>query len=161
MDLSGGNAGKERGVSRDPCGAARSARNRCLFASLDERGNSVRGVKFCREISTLFDLHMFNAPQISTTVLRKRTFIGEVFSNRLRSEGDRNLLERFGKGVEVLLIQGAVSLAPTEVVIGEVIKRDNNLHGVINRFRSSFHQGDAIVRTGDTPTRCTYSFPGP
>ena len=58
---------------------------------LDPWGNSVQGVKFCREISAEFDLHMFNAPQISTTVLRRRTFLGEVFSNRLRSEDDRSL----------------------------------------------------------------------
>jgi glutaminase len=101
---------------------------------LDERGNSVRGVKFCREISTQFDLHMFNAPQISTSVLRKRTFIGEVFSNRLRSESDRAILKRFGKSAEVLLIQGAVMFAPVEVVIREVIRREKSLQGVIIDF---------------------------
>ncbi|HEU4679765.1 MAG TPA: glutaminase [Terrimicrobiaceae bacterium] len=101
---------------------------------LDERGNSVRGVKFCQEISAQFDLHMFNAPQISTSVLRKRTFIGEVFSNRLRSESDRAILERFGRSTEVLLIQGAVTFAPVEVVIREVIRREESLQGVIVDF---------------------------
>ena len=63
---------------------------------LDPWGNSVQGVKFCREISAEFDLHMFNAPQISTTVLRRRTFLGEVFSNRLRSK-------TIGKSLSVLV----------------------------------------------------------
>ena len=88
------------------------------------RGNSVRGVKFCREISAEFYLHMFNAPQISTTVLRRRTFLGEVFSNRLRSEDDRKILERFGKGIEVLLIQGAVVFGRVEVLIREIMAHE-------------------------------------
>jgi len=101
---------------------------------LDPWGNSVRGVKFCREISAEFDLHMFNAPQISTTVLRRRTFLGEVFSNRLRSEDDRKILERFGKGIEVLLIQGAVVFGRVEVLIREIMAREKDLHGVIIDF---------------------------
>ena len=75
----------------------RPAWHRCFFPRFDPWGNSVRGVKFCREISAEFYLHMFNAPQISTTVLHRRTFLGEVFSNRLRSEDDRKSLSVLAK----------------------------------------------------------------
>jgi glutaminase len=95
-----------------------------FFPPIGPVSNSVRGVKFCREISAEFDLHMFNAPQISTTVLRRRTFLGEVFSNRLRSEDDRKILERFGKGIEVLLIQGAVVFGRVEVLIREIMAHE-------------------------------------
>ena len=98
---------------------------------LDARGNSVRGVKFCQELSRLFNLHMFNTPQISTSVSRKVTFLGELFSNRLRSENETLFLKRFGKGVGVVLIQGAVVFASGEVVIREIMKHEKSLYGVV------------------------------
>jgi len=124
VDLPCRHAGEERSLRRNSCGSARPAWHRCLFPPIGPVGNSVRGVKFCREISAEFYLHMFNAPQIWTTVLRRRTFLGEVFSNRLRSEDDRKILERFGKGIEVLLIQGAVVFGRVEVLIREIMAHE-------------------------------------
>jgi Cyclic nucleotide-binding domain len=134
VDLPCRHAGEERSLRRNSCGSARPAWHRCLFPPIGPVGNSVRGVKFCREISAEFYLHMFNAPQISTTVLRRRTFLGEVFSNRLRSEDDRKILERFGKGIEVLLIQGAVVFGRVEVLIREIMAHEKDLHGVTIDF---------------------------
>jgi glutaminase len=39
---------------------------------LDARGNSVRGVAVCSDLSRRFDLHQYNVPAVSGSVIRAR-----------------------------------------------------------------------------------------
>jgi hypothetical protein len=52
--------------------------------ALDERGNSVRGIKVCDALSRSLDLHLFNTPAVSRSVLRLRFSGAQVSSSRLR-----------------------------------------------------------------------------
>lgn len=98
---------------------------------LDACGNSVRGVKFCLELSRRFGLHMFNAPRVSASVLRRITHVGEVSSNRCRCSDETDLLKRHGSRVTVVFVQGVVVFASSEVVIRELMKRVHDLDGMI------------------------------
>src|ERR1041384_2218542 len=37
---------------------------------LDSRGNSVRGLAVCNDVSRSFDLHLFNTPKVAKSVIR-------------------------------------------------------------------------------------------
>ncbi|HVK59067.1 MAG TPA: glutaminase A, partial [Candidatus Kapabacteria bacterium] len=52
---------------------------------LDARGNSVRGIKICDSLSRSFDLHAFNLPHSSRSVIRLRFDGTQVTSSRMRS----------------------------------------------------------------------------
>ena len=61
MGLSRRPARQERRRRRDRGGRARTIRHRHLLTPLDAKGNSVRGVAVCRELSERFGLHAFEA----------------------------------------------------------------------------------------------------
>ena len=52
---------------------------------LDSRGNSVRGLRVCDDLSRHFDLHLFNTPHASKSVIRLKFTAAEVNSNRIRT----------------------------------------------------------------------------
>ncbi len=99
---------------------------------LDERGNSVRGIKICRELSRIFNLHMFNVPRASTSALRRVTHLGQAVSKRLRLASEMDVLKEHGRRIEVIEIQGAIVIfAATEVIIRKVMDRVDHLDGLI------------------------------
>ena len=61
---------------------------------LDARGNSVRGIRICDDLSRSFDLHLFNNPNASRSVIRLDFTGAEVNSTRVRTaEESRELQE--------------------------------------------------------------------
>ena len=55
---------------------------------LDARGNSVRGVAVCRELSRDFELHFLRVPRPARATLRARYDLGGVRSKRQRSPAE-------------------------------------------------------------------------
>ena len=61
---------------------------------LDNHGNSVRGLRVCDDLSRYFDLHLFNTPHASKSVIRLKFTAAEVNSNRVRTAEEAAVLAR-------------------------------------------------------------------
>ncbi len=88
---------------------------------LDERGNSVRGIKVLNEISRDFNLHLFNVPRVSKSAIRAKYDASQVTSNRLRTDKEAKVLNDFGSLIKLYELQGGLMFASTEVVIKDII----------------------------------------
>ena len=88
---------------------------------LDERGNSVRGLRVCDDLSRYFDLHLFNAPASSSSVIRLKFTGAEVTSSRVRTAEEADYLRIQGAGIRVFQLQGHLILSTAEVVVHEAL----------------------------------------
>ncbi len=88
---------------------------------LDPRGNSVRGIKVCDDLSRHFNLHLFNSPHVNKAVVRLQYNGSEVNSSRVRSEKQMGELRRSGKVIRVYQLQGDLFFSTAEVVVREVM----------------------------------------
>lgn len=83
---------------------------------LDPRGNSVRAVRVCRELSTELDLHIVARRGPAVAPIRSRYSISEVGSKRLRDEHTRALLAVAGRRSVVFELQGELTFLAVERV---------------------------------------------
>lgn len=89
---------------------------------LDERGNSVRGIKVCEQISSDFGLHVYHSVRATTaTVIRLNYDGSQVQSKKLRREQDMQFLESNGRLIRVLELQGDLMFGSTESVVKSVL----------------------------------------
>lgn len=88
---------------------------------LDERGNSVRGVKACEAISRDLGLHFLQPPRASVSTVRARYTLAEVRSKRRRPEAERAWLAEQGQGVRVVELQGDLRFSTVEPVLRSLV----------------------------------------
>jgi glutaminase len=88
---------------------------------LDAQGNSARGIAVCRELSSRYNLHVFNSATPSLSVLRNRITGAQVASNRSRPEDEARLLRQHGDRIRLFEIQGNVTFGPAERVVRELL----------------------------------------
>jgi len=87
---------------------------------LDERGNSVRGIAVCEDVSTHFNLHLFDK-HIPASVTLRRSYRGdEVGSKRLRRPQEREILSRVGRAIQVHELQGGLFFASMERIARQI-----------------------------------------
>ena len=98
---------------------------------LDSRGNSVRGLRVCDDLSRFFDLHLFNTPHASKSVIRLKFTAAEVNSNRVRTAEETQALRVHGGGIRVYQLQGHLVLSTAEVVVHDVMAALRELDAVI------------------------------
>lgn len=102
---------------------------------LDSHFNSVRGLKVCDDLSRHFDLHLFNTPHASKSVIRLKFTAAEVNSNRIRNSAEAAALREHGGSIEVLQLQGNLALSTAEVVVHDVMSSVARLDTVILDFK--------------------------
>jgi len=88
---------------------------------LDERGNSVRGVAVCRDLSREFELHFLRVPRPSRATLRSRYDVAAVRSKRQRAPREEAALAELGPRARVYELQGDVAFAAIEAVIRQIL----------------------------------------
>ena len=88
---------------------------------LDSRGNSVRGLKVCDDLSRHFDLHLFNTPHANKSVIRLKFTAADVNSNRVRITEEAEILREYGNSIQVVQLQGNLALSTAEVVVHDVM----------------------------------------
>jgi glutaminase len=89
---------------------------------LDARGNSVRGVAVCKELSQSLHLHCLRTARSAHSVLRSCNTLAEIGSKRLRPEAERQVLDRFGATVKVVELQGDLVFAALESVVRRLVE---------------------------------------
>src|SRR3974377_845175 len=89
---------------------------------LDSRGNTVRGIRVCDELSRHLDLHLFNRPSFGKVALRLKTTAAELGSNRVRSATEAQVLAEHGSGIQIYYLQGNLVFATAEAVVNDVME---------------------------------------
>jgi len=113
---------------------------------LDEHGNSVRGVRVCDELSRHLDLHLFNTPHVSKSVIRLKFTAAEVNSSRVRTLEEARILRTHGHGIQVYQLQGNLVLSTIEVVVHEVMSVLGDLDAVILDFKHVLGMNESASR---------------
>jgi glutaminase len=102
---------------------------------LDSHYNSVRGLRVCDDLSRHFDLHLFNTPHASKSVIRLKFSAAEVNSNRIRTPEEAAALRLHGGSIQVFQLQGNLVLSTAEVVVYDVMSALAGLDTVILDFK--------------------------
>lgn len=90
---------------------------------LDAKGNTVRGIRVCNDLSNDFGLHLFNTPRVVTSALRGAQTAAEVRSKRLRSPSELTVLREHGHTVRIYQLRGRLILATLEPVIRVILEQ--------------------------------------
>jgi len=114
--------------------------------ALDERGNSVRGVKVCESISGDLGLHFLLPPRPSASTVRARYTLTSVRSKRRRLASENRVLDEHGKRVAVYELQGDLRFATIEPVLREIVDADEGLHFAVLDFKRVTHADLAATR---------------
>ena len=118
----------------------------CAFSPpLDAFGNSVRGVMACQELSRRFDLHTFSHSPGAGAVVRSELRGDAVGSTRLRTLAERAVLEREGRGLAVLELQGALFFGSVERILRRAAELAGELRFLVIDFKRVQGVDDAAV----------------
>jgi glutaminase len=95
--------------------------------ALDERGNSVRGIRVCQELSRHLNLHLFNRPPMGKFTIRLKFSGAQLNSSRVRVAEESRALRESGGGIQVYQLQGNLNFTTAEVVVRDAFE---NLAGI-------------------------------
>lgn len=102
---------------------------------LDPRGNSVRGIEVCKDLSRDFNLHCLRVPRSSRSTIRAQYDISKIRSKRLRNEYDDEILDKYGSKVKVYELQGDLVFSTAELAIRKIIDVSKTTDIVILDFK--------------------------
>ena len=98
---------------------------------LDSHFNSIRGLQVCNDLSRYFDLHLFNNPHTSKSVIRLKFTAAKVNSHRMRTAEEAEVLRKYGDRIQVYQLQGNLVLSTAEVVVYDIMSALEQLDVVI------------------------------
>jgi glutaminase len=88
---------------------------------LDERGNSVRGVRVCEELSRSWDLHVFKHARRGPSPVRRTFTLADVTSKRQRHPAVAEQITRAGARARAFELQGDLGFVEAEQVTRAVL----------------------------------------
>ena len=88
----------------------------CYSPPLDRRGNSVRGVAVCRELSGQIGLHLVRPGERPPSAVRSVVDLTQVSSKQVRPPRERAELARRGDSVAIMELQGEFDFGTVETV---------------------------------------------
>jgi glutaminase len=89
---------------------------------LDDRGNSVRGVRVCEELSRSLDLHIFKHARRGPSPVRRTFTLAEMTSKRQRDPAVAAKIARDGSVARAFELQGEIGFAEAEQVTRAVLE---------------------------------------
>lgn len=92
--------------------------------ALDERGNSVRGVRVCEALSGELGLHFLQPPRGAGYAVRARYSAAQVRSKRRWAAPESAVLDRFGHAILVHELQGDLCFTTLEPVVRALCRKD-------------------------------------
>lgn len=102
---------------------------------LDPKGNSVRGIRVCEELSRDFGLHLFKvARATSSSVLRVTYDAATVGSKRVHHESEREILQSHGDSIRIYELQGELMFGSTDSVIKTIAGSIDACHQIVLDF---------------------------
>jgi glutaminase len=113
---------------------------------LDDRGNSVRGVRACEELSRSLDLHIFNHAHRGASPVRRTFTLTEMTSKRRRDPAVAAQIEREGNRARAFELQGDLGFVEAEQVTRAVLDAPAELVVLdLRRVRTVNHAAIAIL----------------
>jgi glutaminase len=112
---------------------------------LDARGNSVRGVGVCRDLSRDFGLHFLAPPRSSRASIRAQYSLADVGSKRLRTQAERETLDRSGGAARVYGVGGDLVFSAAEVVIRRIVEAGDGLEIAVLDLTTAAHVDSAVT----------------
>jgi glutaminase len=112
---------------------------------LDARGNSVRGVEVCRRMSRELNLHYLSAARPSGSIVRASYSLVRVGSKRVRSEADREALDREGDRARAYELQGDLAFGAVEAVARRIVDESPGVDLVVLDLSRVTQIGDAAA----------------
>lgn len=94
---------------------------------LDERGNSVRGVGVCKDLSRDFNLHFLTPPRTARASIRAEYTLAELSSKRLRRSQERAALDRVGSAATVFALSGDLVFSAAEIIARRIVQAGDGL----------------------------------
>jgi len=94
---------------------------------LDARGNSVRGVQVCKDLSRDLELHFLRVGRSTHAVRRAQYTIATVRSKRRRPESETTSLRERGDRAVVYELQGDLLLPAVEPVVRAVVDQSEEI----------------------------------
>jgi glutaminase len=88
---------------------------------LDGRGNSVRGVAVCRELSRDLNFHVVGCDPVGVSPIRRRYSPDESGSKRVRSHHERVLIAARSQRARVYELQGDLGFHAAELVLRTIV----------------------------------------
>ncbi|MDP3822564.1 MAG: glutaminase A [Burkholderiales bacterium] len=113
---------------------------------LDERGNSVRGVKACEAISRDLGLHFLQPPRASVSTVRASYSLAEVRSKRRWPAAETRVLAEHGAGARVYELQGDLRFSTIEPVLHGIVDAPQQLKFAVLDFKRVTHVDMAAAR---------------
>jgi glutaminase len=113
---------------------------------LDPRGNSVRGIRVCDELSRHLDLHLLNRPSVGRVALRLKTTGAELNSRRVRSPAEARVLQEHGSTIHLYYLQGNLTFAATEAVLSEIMKGLDSMRFLLLDFKRVLSINESACR---------------
>jgi glutaminase len=115
--------------------------------ALDRKGNSVRGIRVCEELSRDFDLHLFNvARATSSSVLRVTYDASTVNSKRVHHESERQVLHAHGQSIRIFELQGELMFGSTDSVIKTIAESLDSTEQIVLDFGRVFEIDSSSFR---------------
>ena len=113
---------------------------------VDPRGNSVRGIRVCDDLSRFFDLHLFNPPHAVQSVIRLKFTAADIGSSRLRNPAESAVLRERGTRIHVYELQGPLVFSTTEVVAHDLARNAEEFDYLIFDMRRVLGINESAAR---------------
>jgi glutaminase len=88
----------------------------CYSPPLDERGNSVRGVAVCRDLSERIGLHLVRPAERPPAPVRSAVDLSRISSKRVRPLQERVALDALAEAAIVIEVQGELGFGAVEAL---------------------------------------------
>lgn len=123
---------------------------------LDQKGNSVRGIRVCEAFSKEFGLHMLHHVSVnSSSVIRTQYTGSDIHSKREYTPEVSHWLESMGHTILVLELMSELSFISAEVVISKVSdKMDSTQYIILDFYRVTCIDSAAIRFFIDLILKC-------
>jgi len=102
---------------------------------LDAKGNSVRGIEVCEQVSKKFGLHMLNTSKITSCAVIRNVYTGaEIHSKQQHPPHVLEFFADHGNQILVFELMGDLKFVSTELVLREVDQRSDHSNYIILDF---------------------------
>lgn len=113
---------------------------------LDARGNSVRGIEVCKNLSKDFNLHCLRVPRSSRSAIRAQYDVSKIRSKRLRGEHDSEILDKSGTQAKIYELQGDLVFSAVEVTVRRIVDVSDTLDIAVIEFKRVTHIEDSSAQ---------------
>lgn len=102
---------------------------------LDVKGNSVRGIQVCEQLSANLGLHMMHSSRVTTSTVIRSLYTGaDIHSKRARDPDLMSILSEHGHKILIVELMAELTFVSSELIIRELSHRADRVDYLILDF---------------------------